>query len=212
MSRPRTFSPAFSTRAAGVVVEIVWYLSCAAVLISLALVAAVNLTDFYVKYTYAPLEIHYRSEGEAVSAFGQDASASGLSIVKAMGLQLKHHDKGLQRIYVMIPMALSLLLLGIITILRAFMRSIKSGSPFTSKNASRLKLLGLLVMAAGPFYGILEYIYGTMLKCSIDVPGAVVTVNPDARIMYVAVGIVILVIGQIFKYGVRLREDSELTI
>ena len=212
MSRPGGFNPAFSTRAAGVLVETLWYLSWISVLISLALVAAVNLTDFYVKYTYAPLEIHWRTEGEAVSAFGQDASVSGMSIVKALGLQVRHYDKGLQRIYVIIPLALSLLLLGIITVVRTIMRSVRNGSPFTSANASRLKLLGLLVMVAGPFYGILEYIYGMMLRSSIDVPGAVVKVNPDARIMYVAVGIVILVIGQVFKYGVRLREDSELTI
>ena len=132
--------------------------------------------------------------------------------VKVHGLELHHQEKGLQRIFVIIPLALAGLMLWIVSLLRSILRSVGKGTPFTRENASRLKLLGLLVMAAGPFYGILEYVSGALTKLQIDIPGAEVSAHADIRITYVAVGLIILVIGQIFQYGVNLREDSELTI
>ncbi|MBN1163770.1 MAG: DUF2975 domain-containing protein [Candidatus Krumholzibacteriota bacterium] len=135
-----------------------------------------------------------------------------MKIVRARGLQVEHQDKGLQRVYVVMPFVLALLLLWITTILRAILRSVGRGTPFTSRNASRLKLLGLLVMASGPVYGLMEYVYGSLLRGRLDVPGAVVEVSTDGHVIYVGVGLIILVLGQVFKYGVGLREDSELTI
>jgi hypothetical protein len=67
-------------------------------------------------------------------------------------------------------------------------------------------------MAAGPFWGILEYIYGRMLLPSVRIDGAEVMVDPDIRIFYVFVGLLIVAIGHVFRYGVGLKEDSELTV
>jgi hypothetical protein len=158
------------------------------------------------------VEVDYRAGGVEEEVSAEGSPGSGLKIVKALGLQVRHYQKGLQRFYLLMPLALALLFLAILSVLRSIMRSLKRGSPFTMRNTSRLKLLGVLVMLSGPFYGGLEYIYGSMLSSRIDVPGAVVKVNPDLRVLYIAVGLIILVIGQVFKYGVSLREDSELTI
>ena len=105
-----------------------------------------------------------------------------------------------------------MLLLGIVMMLRKIIRSIRSGTPFTRENASRIKALGWLIMVSGPFYGILEYVYARMLLSSIRIEGAIIKADPDIRIFYVFVGLIIVVIGHVFLYGVSLREDSELTV
>lgn len=211
MNENQVFKAGASTKVAAVAVEVLWYLGWVAVLLSLILVIAVNFTGFYVKYTYAPVEIHY-PYGSTVPFAGQDVDASCLKIVKVMGLMVEHSGKGFQRIYVFIPMLLAGLLQCAVTILRMIMRSIRKGSPFTEVNAFRIKLLGFLVMAAGPFYGFLEYLYGKMLVGGIEVPGAELSVNPDGRFIYVIIGLIIVALGQVFSHGVKLREDSELTI
>ena len=72
--------------------------------------------------------------------------------------------------------------------------------------------MGWLVMAAGPFYGILEYIYARMWLPKVQIEGAIVEANPDLRVFYIFAGLVIVVIGHVFQYGVSLREDNELTV
>jgi hypothetical protein len=97
-------------------------------------------------------------------------------------------------------------------ILRKIMKSIKSGTPFTRVNAARIRAMGWLVMAAGPFWGILEFVYARMWLSKIQIEGALVEVDPDLRVFYIFAGLVIVVIGHVFQYGVSLREDNELTV
>ena len=205
------FRPSAAIKAAAVVVELLFWLAVLASLMSLVLVTAVNLTPFQVRYTRAPLEIRYLDEGGG-SPVGQDLSLSDPRIVGVSQLMMEHHDKGLQRVFVFIPLFLALLLLMIVMILRKIIRSIRSGTPFTRENSARIRALGWLVMAAGPFYGILEYIYARMWLPQVHIKGAVVTVDPDLHVFYIFAGLIILVIGHVFQYGVSLREDSELTV
>jgi hypothetical protein len=125
---------------------------------------------------------------------------------------MENGEKGLQRIFVVMPLLLSMLFLSIMMILRKIIKSIKSGTPFTRINAARIRAMGWLVMAAGPFWGILEYIYAWMWLPKIQIEGAHVGIEPDFRVFYIFAGLVIVVIGHVFQYGVSLCEESELTV
>jgi hypothetical protein len=207
----RDFRPSAATKTAVFVVEVLFWLSMLLVLLSLTLAVTVNLTSFHVKYIHPPLDVCYRSGG-GMYLEGQDLTAPGPKIVGFSRPVLENGGRGAQGVLVIMPLLLSMLLLGIMLILRKIIRSIRSGSPFTIENASRIRALGWIVMASGPFYGILEYAYAMMLLPSVRIEGAVVTVKPDIKIFYIFAGLIIVVIGHVFRYGVSLREDSELTV
>ena len=205
------FRPSAATKVSVVVVEILFWLAVLAVLLSVVLVIAVNFTPFHVKYTRAPLEVCYQSGGGGWQK-GQDLSITSSKITGFSQLVMENGEKGLQRIFVVMPLLLSMLFLGIMMILRKIIKSIRSGTPFTRENAARIRAMGWLVMAAGPFYGILEYIYAWVWLPKVKIEGALVEINPDLRVFYIFAGLVIVVIGHVFQYGVSLREDSELTV
>jgi hypothetical protein len=125
---------------------------------------------------------------------------------------MENGEKGMQKVFVVMPLLLSMLFLGIMMVMRKIMRSIRGGTPFTRVNAARIRAMGWLIMAAGPFWGILEYIYAMMWLPKVRIDGAAVTANPDFRIFYIFAGLVIVVIGHVFQYGVSLKEESELTV
>lgn len=212
MNHSGSFRPTASMKAAVVIVEILFYLGIVAVILSIALTFAVNLTGLTVKYTHAPIEVAYCA-APGISPFGQDLSTAGPKVIGMIGIVLEHSQKGLQRVYVLIPLALAGLFLAVIMMLRRIVRSIKSGTPFTRENAARIKALGWVIALAGPFYGLLDYVYGLVILSQIDIPDATsMRVDPDARLLYVVAGIIIIVIGHVFDYGVRLREEADLTI
>jgi hypothetical protein len=198
-------------KAAVVAVEILFWLGMLTVVLSVALVITVNITSFSVKYIRAPLSVCY-AEGGGESLPGQDVVSGGPLITGFSGLTLKNGGQGRQKIFVIMPLLLSMLFMGIVMILRKIIRSIRGGTPFTRGNAARIRAMGWLVMISGPFWGILEYIYGRMLLPTVRIDGAVVETDPDIRIFYVFVGLLIVAIGHVFQYGVSLREDSELTV
>lgn len=205
------FKPSAATKVSVVVVEILFWFAVLAMLLSVVLVIAVNFTPFHVKYTRAPVDVCYIAGGGEWLR-GQDLSLTSSKITGFSSLVMENGEKGLQRIFVIMPLLLSMLFLGIMMILRKIIKSIKSGTPFTRANAARVRAMGWLVMAAGPFWGILEYIYAWVWLPKIQIEGAKVYIEPDFRVFYIFAGLVIVVIGHVFQYGVSLREENELTV
>ena len=205
------FRPSAATKVSAVIVEVLFWLAAVAMLLSIVLVIAVNLTPFHVKYTRAPVDVCYIGGGGGWLR-GQDLSITSSKITGYSRLVMENGEKGLQRIFVVMPLLLSMLFLGIMMIMRKIIKSIKSGTPFTRENAARIRAMGWLVMAAGPFYGILEYIYALMWVPKLRIEGALVEAVPDFRVFYIFAGLLIVVIGHVFQYGVSLCEENELTV
>jgi len=183
MNRSDSFRPTASTKAAVVIVEILFYLGIVALILSIALALAVNLTAFTVRYVDTPLRVSY-SDGSCLSPFGTSTSTEGPQVVGMDGLVVRHDEKGLQRVFVLIPLALAGIFLSVVMMLRRIVRSIRDGSPFTRENAARIKALGWVIALAGPFYGLLEYIYGRLMLGRISVPDELtVHVEPDGRLL-----------------------------
>lgn len=203
--------PSAATKVSVVAAEILFWFAVLAMLLSVVLVIAVNFTPFQVKYTRAPVDVCYIAGGGGWLQ-GQDLSITSSKITGFSRLVVENGEKGLQRIFVIMPLLLSMLFLSIMMMLRKIIKSIKSGTPFTRVNAARIRAMGWLVMAAGPFWGILEYIYAWMWLPKIQIEGAKVYIEPDFRVFYIFAGLIVVVIGHVFKYGVSLREENELTI
>jgi hypothetical protein len=60
--------------------------------------------------------------------------------------------------------------------------------------------------------GLLSHVYGSAYKHLVDFPGAVINVPFEAHPFVMFLGLVILVIAQVFDYGVTLQTDHDLTV
>ena len=122
------------------------------------------------------------------------------------------HEVPGQGYLLLIPAALALGMLWIVFQLRQFLRSVRKGTPFNRENPRILRRIGYAVAVAGPVVGILNYIYGKVLVHFVDFPGATVDVPMNVYPFVMFLGLVIVVIAQVFDYGVKLQTEQDLTV
>lgn len=90
------------------------------------------------------------------------------------------------------------------------MKSVTEDEPFREENIRRLYLIGFLVMAA-PFYFALKQWTVVSLVQSSYLPGIDLNWYPnDLNLLFA--GILIIVLGYVFKEGARLYEEQKLTV
>ena len=96
--------------------------------------------------------------------------------------------------------------------MRLFLRSVRRGSPFSRENPKILRGIGYTVAAGGPVVGTVNHIYGMVFIHSVDFPGAAVAVTMNVYPFVMFLGLIILVIAQVFDYGVKLQTEQDLTV
>lgn len=100
-----------------------------------------------------------------------------------------------------VAVAVAWLLLGIA-------RSLRTGDPFTSANAARLRVLGVGLIVGGTFVPVSQSI------AFEGVVGPLVTDGPHAWTLELSLlpalsGLLVLFLAEVFARGTRLREDVE---
>lgn len=82
--------------------------------------------------------------------------------------------------------------------------STKSRTPFTPQNVKRIRIIGFLQFA-------LAFVPGYVVLIMKMIRFQYVSLHPSLNWLYmVIIGFVILMLAQVFEYGVRLQEDNDL--
>jgi hypothetical protein len=190
------------------VVQVIWYLGWGAAAMSVAMFLAVSLTDFQIKYVHLPIEVSLIDpipDGLITPGSLPVVGYEGWVRVAAENIQS-------QALWLLIPMLLITGYLWIVYLMRGLLGSLRRGSPFIPENPKRLKTIGYLVAFGGPFFGLLNHIYGRVHVYQLKIPNAELNVPVDIYPFAIFLGLVILLIGQIFAYGVRLQTEQDLTV
>lgn len=96
--------------------------------------------------------------------------------------------------------------------LRAVLRTLIHANPFVPANATRIRSLGLAVIA-GEFMGsAIVFAENYYAKTHVVVPGLTFDAWPQLSLMTIGYGLIILVIAEVFRAGTRLDEEQSLTI
>lgn len=86
-------------------------------------------------------------------------------------------------------------------------------SPFVMENANRIRILGLSIIGGAFLAFVRGMSLGPALRDSINLPGAHLATRPALGQFYTAgVGFIVLLLAEIFRYGIRLQEESDLTV
>jgi hypothetical protein len=110
------------------------------------------------------------------------------------------------------------LYLVVINQLKKFLFTITEGTSFVNENVRRIRMLGFCLIAAELVRIVFGYIFITYMKGTVSVPGARISYLDFAfyweflNLEIIFAGFIILVIAEVFKIGINLREEQELTI
>ena len=113
-------------------------------------------------------------------------------------------------------------------LLRRVIISLSNKTPFSLKNANRLRTMSLLIVLITPYKMLQSFVYLGFIKQHITPVGAKFTefgfdvkavprineilLDIDIDFTPVFVGILVLVIAEIFRMGVELKQDNEAIV
>lgn len=103
-------------------------------------------------------------------------------------------------LWIMLPQSVTLLAMAVCSILIFYLlRNVKRKEVFTKENSTLIVAIGGIV----ELNGLLQGFFGTFVSVSN---------LRQTYLIYILLGVFILFIGCVFKIGVRMKEEQELTI
>lgn len=209
MDTDRAIPPSGTIKATWIAVQLLWYLGWVAAVINLALIIVTATSSFQVKYVRLPIEVTFDQPMHGEDLHIDDV----LPIVGYEGhVKVEADNMRWQAGWLFIPALLMAGYLFVVYMLRAFIRTVHDGSPFIRENPKRLRIIGYCVTAAGPVYGLLNYLYARVHLHQIDIPNATLEVPIDIYPLAIFLGLIILIIAQVFDYGLSLQTEQDLTV
>ena len=97
-------------------------------------------------------------------------------------------------------------------LLRRIFATMTVGTPFISKNVTRIRWLGFITIGAGIATELAEVGLGLMVLNNVSSTGLDLDYSFDLNLAIILVGLVILSLAEVFRYGVNLKSDSDLTV
>jgi hypothetical protein len=194
-----------------VILEIAWYLTIlalAAVAIETALAlvgnpAAARL-DFAVPFGLDP------------AAYTIESARLGLESARIRGTEGTLALHSASRLLVIAWMGMAFLWAGgmlvVIHQLRKIFATLAAGDPFVRANATRLRLIGLVVIAFDIGRAVLGLGQSLYLRSALSTSGVEIRIEFGFTVEVIFLGLALLVIGEVFRIGAGMREDQALTV
>lgn len=96
-------------------------------------------------------------------------------------------------------------------LLRSVLHDIIQGDPFSQKNTQRIRRIGYLVLLLGFARPAIEYIAAKQILRELVVEPSL-SVPTLFNVEFILVSLLILLLGQVWSYGLELQRDQQLTI
>ncbi len=202
------------TRIAVIVVNVNWYGSLLGVLFFVA-EATMTVTnvgpvrDQGIVTAMLTLKFHEQAAGSSAALEQSPAAIQYMSGPAVLRVSEKANNWTQMAV---VPV--SFLYLIVAFLLRKIVRSARDGNPFTFDNVRRVRLIGILIMLYGPLLSLVYYFVSLSYLEYLRIPGAEVSAgfNFGMTINMLLLGLLVLVLAQVFDTGVRLQTDNDLTV
>lgn len=107
-------------------------------------------------------------------------------------------------------------MLGLATVIvyqfRRIFANLKAGQPFIPENVRRIRAIGLLVILTCLVQSFLGFGLGMILAKNLAIEGVTIRPQLNFGLDGILVGLAILVLAEVFRYGAALQEDRDLTV
>lgn len=95
---------------------------------------------------------------------------------------------------------------------RQFVKLVDLDQPFAPEIPKRLRFIGITLGMWGPFVGIAGYLQGKLTLNSITNIPQHLSIETDIHPEFIFMGLVLLVIAEIMKVGVKMQKEQSLTV
>ena len=152
------------------------------------------------------------------AAAPQLLAGKGSFVVNADFLKLTFSNPGVGNQSALTTGVLALAVVGIImaqlviTRLRKIFRTLSDGVIFNRENAVHIRAIGIICICGGIVQTLASMAVGALVAEAIELPGIQVGIQPGNSLAVVFLGLVILVISEVFRMAAALQEDHDLTI
>lgn len=143
-----------------------------------------------------------------------------------VGIEFKTSSTYIKSMFIgagIISFCYSLLILFLV---RAFVNSLSESSPFISKNVKRLHIIGILLVCIEPLHALQNYFMQSLvdeyflhtissqtgLAGNISYWFGYSTASGSYVSSWIVAGLIILVIAEVFKQGLQMKQEQDLTI
>ncbi len=96
--------------------------------------------------------------------------------------------------------------------LRKIIRTLAAGDPFVRSNARRIQLIGLVVIGLEILKTLINLLFSLYLKGNFEIEGLglATSFRPGLGVMFV--GLLVVVLGEVFRLGAEMQEEQALTV
>jgi hypothetical protein len=145
-----------------------------------------------------------------------DAEAEGISsafVDEAHGtLRLETRSWGLVTVSNLAKLVTAIGLAYVFYLLRQVMQAILQGETFTAENAERIRRIGYLILLVGFLRPTVEYIAANVVLNQLTIIEPALSLPSIFKAEVILGSLLILVLAQVWSYGLELERDQALTI
>ena len=149
-------------------------------------------------------------------AYRIDSLKWDIQSAELLEAQGKLRVEGISRTYLLVGLATAALLAVFAAIvlrkLRAVFRTLKEGEPFVPANVGRIRFVGVAVLITELARAMWVFWNSVYLRWHLDLEGIRLRSEFDLHGLTILGGLLVLVIAEVFRVGVQIKEDQELTI
>lgn len=115
---------------------------------------------------------------------------------------------------VFMPFCMIMLSFGMTIVyqLRKIFATLVTGNPFLLENAKRIRNIGLIIFGGVILEFIVGLVLGIMIMENVIIEGVIFSAKGKLDAAGIFIGLVMLVLAEIFRQGALLKEEQELTI
>jgi hypothetical protein len=183
-----------------IVTEIAWY----AAFVALGILVIVIIANSFI----LPVEKLFQASSEGNGEFTIDADFLSVTF---NNIDIGHNRLFMAGILGVMAVGLAVVIV-IMSQLRKIFASLAQGTPFTPENVKRIKSIGYVVITGVFLKALVGLAAGLIIKTSLAVPAIQFGFNFSGLSGGVFLGLVILVLGEVFRKGSELQEDRDLTV
>lgn len=100
----------------------------------------------------------------------------------------------------------------LLVLLRGILQSVAAGTPFVEGNARRIRAIGILIPAFGLLIQALQWATELVTMNTVAAEGLHIEASLTLNLTYLFIGLVVVALAEVFRYGSHLQADADLTV
>ena len=175
----------------------------------LAAVVVLLVTAFADVPLDAPVEF---TPDEDTYSLSSDAWGSG-TILEAVGTaRFTERSASLVALWAAAVLTYAVSAITLLVLLRRILQSVSAGTPFVEANARRIRAIGNLIPVFGLLIQALHWATALVTMDTVAAEGLHIRASLSPNLTYLFIGLVIIALGEVFRYGSQLQADVDLTV